>query len=863
MNKSHIPKPQQAIKPTFPTGKISFLGGDNLVKSDFPVEGMTCSNCSFHVEKAIKGLKGITEVKVDLKTAKAHIEYLSDIVSPQEIKNAVSDAGYNLILDKKEEKTEISTAESTKTSDSEEVSTLEKLSDTPTVNVQYPVLGMTCASCVAHVQKAISMQNGVKKASVNLANNTAYIEYTPEIINPDTIKKVVQENGYDLIINSKNESEVKDIRVKEYSKLKRNCFSALAFAIPLSVIAMFFHDIPYANYIMWALATPIVFIFGAPFFSNAWKQLKHRTSNMDTLVALSTGIAYIFSVFNTLFPSVWTDRGLEPHIYFEVSGIVIAFVLLGRFLESRAKQSTSNAIEKLIGIQPKTATIIREGKTIDISIEDITVGDIVIVKSGEAVAVDGIVTHGYSFVDESMINGEPMPVEKTIGCKVFSGTISQSGNLTYRAEKVGKDTLLAQIIKTVQEAQGSRAPIQNLVDRIASIFVPIIILLAIATFIIWLIFGNENHVSQGLLSAVTVLIIACPCALGLATPTAIMVGIGKGATMGILIKDAEALEIGKKVTSVVLDKTGTITEGKPIVNKIEWFNNICPNSKNILYSIEKYSDHPLANSITEYLNNDSHLIANISITNIPGQGLRAEYNSDTYYVGSIKLLRNNNIFISNSILSIYEDWTESGYTTVFFSNEKQPIALLAITDKIKSTSKDAISKLKAMKLKVHMLTGDNEKSARLIAQEVAIDIVKANVLPTEKAEYIKSLNRNGETTAMIGDGINDSAALACADLSIAMGKGSDIAINVAQLTIMSSNLEYIPRAIKLSKATVQTIHQNLFWAFIYNIIGVPLAAGILYPINGFLLNPMIAGAAMALSSICVVTNSLLLKFRKI
>lgn len=743
------------------------------------------------------------------------------------------------------------------------IKNLQFVDNSKTEKVQYPVLGMSCASCSAHVQKTLLSQKGVIHATVNLANATAYIEYNPDIISPEAMMKAVKDGGYELVIDNHEDEEIEDIRSNESNNLRKNTIAALILCIPLILVAMVFHKIPYANYIMWILATPVLFIFGAPFFKGAWKQLKHKTSNMDTLVALSTGIAYLFSMFNTLFPEVWTSRGMEPHVYFEVSAVVVAFVLLGRYLENRAKNKASDAIKELIGIQPKTATIISDGKSKEISIKDIKIGDEIVVKSGEKIAVDGKVIQGNSFVDESMINGEPLAIEKTIGDKVFSGTINQSGSFHFKAEKVGKDTLLAQIIKTVQEAQGSRAPIQNTVDKISSVFVPTIVIIAIITFFAWIFFGHDNNIPQGLLSAVTVLIIACPCALGLATPTAIVVGVGRGAQSGILIKDAQALETAKKITSIVLDKTGTITEGNPEIKDINWFIEKTSQLRNILYSIETYSDHPLAETIKSKLKNDSNLITSIKVSNIAGKGLTADYNNEKYFIGNFKLIEENNIVINKDEKNWIDSQINTANTIVIFANEKQIIACISIIDAIKSTSIEAISELKANGLKVYMLTGDNEQSAQLIAQKVGINNVKANVLPVEKAAFIKELQAKKEIVAMVGDGINDSAALATADLSIAMGKGSDIAISVAQITIISSDLNKLTKAINLSKATVRTIKQNLFWAFIYNLIGVPLAAGVLYPINGFLLNPMIAGLAMALSSVCVVSNSLLLKSKKI
>ncbi|RYD74989.1 MAG: copper-translocating P-type ATPase, partial [Sphingobacteriales bacterium] len=637
---------------------------------------------------------------------------------------------------------------------------------------------------------------------------------------------------------------------------------AVALSVPLVIIGMFFMNMPFANYIMWILATPIVLFFGKQFFVNAWKQAKHRSANMDTLVALSTGVAYIFSVFNTLNPQFWHNRGLHAHVYFEAAGVVIAFILLGKLLEEKAKGNTSSAIKKLMGLQPKTVTVIHYGgHQMEIPVANVKVGDILLAKPGEKIAVDGVVSSGNSFVDESMISGEPIPVEKKENAKVFAGTINQKGSFQFKAEKVGGDTVLAQIIKMVQEAQGSKAPVQKLVDKIAGIFVPVVILIAVLSLVVWIIFGGENGFTQGLLAMVTVLVIACPCALGLATPTAIMVGVGKGADHGILIKDAESLELAKKVNAIILDKTGTITEGKPEVTDILWLNNDDSNL-NALVSIEKQSEHPLAEAVVKHFSGISHMEVS-QFESITGFGAKAVVGGNQYYIGNGKLLENNNIQVDNSLISVAEKWLSEAKTVIYFSDDKKALAVIAIADKIKSTSIEAIKELKHFGIDVYMLTGDNKSTAKAIAEQVGIEHYEAEVLPAHKAEFVKKLQNQGKVVAMVGDGINDSNALAQADVSIAMGKGSDIAMDVAKMTIISSDLSRIPQAIKLSKQTVATIKQNLFWAFIYNIIGIPIAAGILYPFYGFLLDPMIAGAAMALSSVSVVSNSLLLKAKKL
>ena len=720
---------------------------------------------------------------------------------------------------------------------------------------------MTCASCAISTESIVKFLPGVVSSQVNYAAATLTVEYIPSLVTVNQMRQAVQSIGYDLFIEEGNENSetLEELHQKKYNLLKKKTIGAVFLTLPLVIIAMFFMDIPYANYIMWVLSTPVILGFGKDFFINAWKQTKHGSANMDTLVALSTGVAYIFSVFNTLFPDYWHSKGLHAHVYFESAAVVIAFILLGKLLEENAKGNTSSAIKKLIGLQPKTVNILdTEQNQIALPIEQVEVGMTIIVKPGDKVAVDGIVTQGSSFVDESMLSGEPLAVKKEVNDKVFSGTINQKGSFQFKAEKIGSDTMLAQIIKMVQEAQGSKAPVQKLVDKIAGIFVPIVIGIAILSLISWVILGGENGFTQGILALVTVLVIACPCALGLATPTAIMVGVGKGAEQGILIKDAESLELAKKVDAIILDKTGTITYGKPTVTNSKWLdeNDIL---KQILLSIEKQSEHPLAEAVVNYLK-DINTVHIHHIESLTGKGVRANYKDINYLVGNQKLLTENQILIDNSLKEQADKWLHEAKTVIWFADDKKALAVLAIADEIKETSIEAIKELQKMGIEVHMLTGDNYNTAKAIAEKTGISSFKGEVLPKDKADFVKELQAKGKIVAMVGDGINDSTALAQANVSIAMGKGSDIAIDVAKMTIISSDLMKISTAIKLSKSTVNTIKQNLFWAFIYNVVGIPIAAGILYPINGFLLNPMIAGAAMALSSISVVGNSLRLKY---
>ena len=727
----------------------------------------------------------------------------------------------------------------------------------------YPVLGMSCASCAARVDKTLNGLPGVYQATVNYATAVAQVEYNPEICSDATLQSAVQDAGYDLLVDTGEDAadKAEEIRLTRYRKIKRRTVAALLLSLPVMVISMFFEDISSLKYVLWLLATPVVFGLGREFYINAWRQLKHGTSNMDTLVAVSTGIAYTFSVFNLLFPDFWFSRGIEPHIYFEAASVIIAFILLGRLLEERAKQNTSSAIKKLIGLQPKTVIIIVDSDERTVPITAVQKGDTILVKPGERIAVDGVVVTGESYVDESMLNGEPVPMHKQSGEKVFAGTINQKGTFRFIADKIGSDTMLAQIIRMVQDAQGSKAPVQKLVDRIARFFVPAIISISIIAFVAWIFLAPTNGFTNGLLAMVTVLIIACPCALGLATPTAIMVGIGKGAEKGILIKDAQSLEIAPKIDTIILDKTGTITAGHPIVIESLWENGF-EHSRKILYSLEKLSEHPLSDAVVNTLQNEKEISID-KFENVPGKGVKGVVGSQTYYAGSLSLLNDNHITIASHLQELANKWTQEAKTLVWFADSTQAIAAIALTDEIKQTSAQAISQLQEMGVEVHMLTGDNAISAQAISRKVGINHYKAGVLPNEKAQFIKELQANGKKVGMVGDGINDSAALAQANLSIAMGQGSDIAVDTAMATILSSDLLKIPETIRLSQLTIKTIYQNLFWAFIYNLIGIPIAAGIFYSVNGFLLNPMWASAAMAFSSVSVVLNSLRLKRKRI
>lgn len=794
-----------------------------------PLEGVDSEHCAMIVDKGLAQIKGVEQHRVELNNHRAVIKTSSGVSILPEIVKTIRDLGY----------------------------------DVPSARETVPVLQMSCASCAVNVERALSTQPGVVQAPVNFANATAQIEYIPGMTDLSQLKGAVQQIGYDLVVNEKpgrRVQSIEEIHADHYRRLKIRAFGSLLLSAPLTVIGMAFPRMPYAVYLMWVLATPVVFVFGRDFFINAWKQARHRSANMDTLVALSTGVAYFFSVFNVLFPGFWIERGLEAHVYFEASAVVIAFILVGKLLEEKAKGNTSSAIKKLMTLQVKNVTVVHQGgHLMEMPIESIKAGDLLLARPGEKIAVDGQVVDGSSNVDESSMTGEPVPVARHSGDRVLAGTINQKGTLTYRTEKVGGETVLAQVIRMVQEAQGSKAPVQRLVDKVAAVFVPVVMGLAALSFAAWGLWGGESGITHGILALVTVLVIACPCALGLATPTAIMVGIGKGASGGILIRNAESLEVAKKVQVIVLDKTGTITRGKPDVIDIAWKKEDAQLSS-ILYSIEKRSEHPLADAVCRHLEKEALPIA--FFESLTGKGAMARINGAEWYVGSEALMHEKHIALDQALKERATKWSEDANTVVWFSNATEAVAVVAIGDQIKPNSREVVQTLERLGIEVWMLTGDQENTAKAVAKEAGIVHYRSGLLPQQKADFIAHLQSKGKSVAMAGDGINDSAALAKADVGIAMGKGSDIAIQAAGITIISSDLLKIPEAIRLSRRTVSTIRQNLFWAFVYNVIGIPIAAGALYPFTGFLLSPMIAGAAMALSSVSVVSNSLRLRWAR-
>lgn len=724
----------------------------------------------------------------------------------------------------------------------------------------YKINGMSCAACAASSQKVLSKMNGVEDVNVNYANKSCQIVYDAEEVTFEAMKTKLSRLGFALLEDTEKTRLETEAKAKaRFKELKIKLIVGVTLSIPLLVFGMFLMNFPYANWIMLGLTIPLIFWIGQEFYINAWKQLKVGQANMDTLVAMGTGTAFLFSLVNTFFPQILLNQGVEPHVYYETAGVLITLILLGRFLEERAKAQTSEAIKKLLNLQVKTANVVQGSEIIPTPIDQVRLGDSILIKPGEKIPVDGTIIEGQSAIDESMITGESVPVLKKIGDKAIGATINQTGTFSMKTEKVGSDMLLSQIIKMVQTAQGSKAPIQNLVDKIAAVFVPVVVTIAIVSALVWYVIGPEPQQINAIIAFVTVLIIACPCALGLATPTAIMVGVGKGAAMGVLIKGAASLENAKDLDTIVFDKTGTLTEGKPKVTNItdlspqnNW-SDVKNNLDNIIYAIEKRSEHPLANAIVTHFDNlPNQNFQNIKIDffeNIVGKGIRAKVENNEYFIGNQALMQM--AFIQNI------PTTNSKDTIVYVAKNGQLLRSIEIADTIKHEAKAAIEQLKNYEL--HLLTGDNQQTAEKVAAEFGLTNVKAEVLPEDKINYIKALQAKGRKVAMIGDGINDSPALAQANVGIAMGTGTDVAIESADITLLKGDLSRIAKAITLSRNTNKTIRQNLFWAFIYNIIGIPIAAGILYPFLGFTLNPMIAGAAMAFSSVSVVLNSLRLK----
>ena len=721
------------------------------------------------------------------------------------------------------------------------------------------ITGMHCASCTTIITKALKKIPAVVDASVNFATARAQVMYDEQEATEKELIQAIQSKGYGALLGGKQDSFALQAKIqrREIRRLKKLFYISLIFAIPTFMIAMVFMwvgiNLVLSDYILWALATPVQFYIGYDFYKGAWTALKNKSANMDTLIALGTSAAYFFSVYAILF---------DPSIgeYFEISAILITLVVMGRLLESLAKGKTSEAIKKLMQLSPKVAIVLREGKEMRISVDDVVVGDTIIVKPGEKIAVDGTVLQGSSSIDESMITGESMPVAKQVGDTVVGGTINKQGSFHFTATKVGANTTLSHIVKLIEEAQGNKAPIQRYADSISGYFVPIVVIIAIVTFITW--FAAGQGFSFALITAVAVLVIACPCALGLATPTAIMVGTGKGARKGILIKGGEALETAHSITHVIFDKTGTITHGKPVVTDIVSLSSDEDTVLMLAASIEKSSEHPLAEAIVTRADRDALPVSVVSHFHAEsGKGVIGIIKRKKYLFGNEALIHDANIALEKHIAQIHTLESE-GKTVMILADEKNVLGLVAVADTIRESAAHAVRLLHKMHITVYMITGDNERTARAIARQAGITNIFAHVLPHEKADYVKKLQRKGKV-AMIGDGINDAPALAQADLGIAMGSGTDVAMETGDIVLMRNDPYDAVRSIRLSKQTMTKIKQNMFWALIYNVLGIPLAAGVLYPFTGWLLSPIIAGAAMALSSVSVVTNSLLLKRKKL
>lgn len=732
----------------------------------------------------------------------------------------------------------------------------------------FPVSGMTCASCAVSLESWLKNKPGISQVSVNYPNESVSVTFDPEVTSAEDMDKAAREIGYGLLLGNAEEQkqQIAEAGEKRLQNLKIKLIVAVALSTPIFVLAMFLmHVFQWENWAMLVLSIPVMFYSGAEFFVNAWKQARHGKTNMDTLVALSTGVAFAFSALNTIYPQFLESRGITPYVYFESAVIIVTLILLGRYLEERAKRRASGAIRELMGLQPKEVRAIRNGEEVLLPIGEVIRGDMLLLYPGEKVAVDGKVKSGESYVDESMITGEPLPVLKQKGDELFAGTINQKGNIEMLARKVGADTVLSQIVQAVQDAQASKPPIQKLVDKIAGIFVPVVMAIAFISSVIWYVATPVEPFSMAVVILITVLIIACPCALGLATPTALMVGIGRGAEQGILIKDASVLERAYKLTTIILDKTGTLTEGRPQVTDLKLAEGV--EEKSILpqlLSLESASEHPIGAAIANHLKgHETDIVAVDEFTSITGQGVRGVFDGELFRVGKWSWLQDEGVIADESLSEFAAQLQSEAKTVVFFSVGTKLLGLIAVADRVRESAKAAVSQLKNRGLEVRLLTGDNRETAAAVAKEVGIEHFTAEVMPADKGTTVKELKARGKVVAMVGDGINDAEALALADVGIAMGSGTDIAMESAGLTLMHSDPMQVARAISLSQATMRTLRQNLFWAFIYNIIAIPVAAGALYPTFGILLSPMIAGGAMAFSSVSVVLNSLRLKTIKI
>lgn len=816
-------------------------GRGGLKTIDLPITGMTCASCAARIEKGLSRLSGIKEASVNFATERVTISFDPSRVHIEDFIETVKGLGYGAGVEK----------------------------------VTLPVTGMTCASCVAKVERAINGLEGVVRSSVNLATEKATVDYIPAMVTVHDMTRAVRSIGYDVV----EVEEAEDLLEKEergrreaFARLRKKLVTAVALTVPIFVLThpgffglTAFVDISKQGYffLQFLFATPVQFWCGWQFYRGAWAVARHRTTDMNTLIAVGTSAAYFYSVAATFLPGFFEARGFAPQVYYDTAAAIIVLILVGRLLEARAKGQTSEAIKKLIGMQAKTARVVREGGEVDIPVEDVVAGDTVVVRPGEKIPVDGRVTDGYSSVDESMISGESIPVEKKSGDKVIGATINKTGSFRFTAEKVGKDTALAQIIKMVEEAQGSKPPIARLADLIASWFIPAVITIAVITFVVWYAFGPEPAFTYGLLNFVAVLIIACPCALGLATPTSIMVGTGKGAENGILIRGGESLETAHKLTAIVLDKTGTLTKGEPSVTDVVSTPGF-EEQEVLLHaaSAEKGSEHPLGEAIVKGARDRGIEIPDPdAFEAVPGHGIRARVNGKSILLGNLKFMKDEGI--EGVLEAEAERLSNEGKTPMYVAIDGKPAGLIAVADTLKEFSGEAVASLQRMGLEVIMITGDNQRTANAIARDLGIERVLAEVLPEDKAEEVRKLQEEGEVVGMVGDGINDAPALARADVGIAIGTGTDVALEASDITLISGDLRAIVGAIRLSSATIRNIKQNLFWAFFYNVSLIPVAAGVLYPFFGILLKPIFAAAAMSISSVTVVMNALRLKWLKV
>jgi len=802
-----------------------------------PIGGMSCASCAARIEKGLRNLSGIKEANVNLATEKAVVTYDPQVLNEEGLIRTIEDLGYKVPLpENKSEKMVIS------------------------------VGGMTCAACVRKVEKALAALDGVSEASVNLATEKATVLYQPGLLEKADFRKVIEDLGYEvcgfdeILADRERQARAEEIRRQKRKFVFSACLTAAAFIGSFPEWFPWWPKVLREPITLFILTTPVQFWAGWQFYRGFWSALKHRTSDMNTLIAVGTSAAYVYSTVVTFFPGVFRAYGLELGVYYDTAAMIITLILLGKLLEAIAKGHTSEAIKRLMGLRVKTARIIREGVELDIPVEEVRQGDWVVVCPGEKIPVDGIVREGNSAVDESMLTGESIPVEKSPGERVMGATINKTGSFKFEATKVGKETVLAQIIKLVEEAQGSKAPIQRLADRVASVFVPTVILIALATFAVWLIFGPSPAFTFALLNFVAVLIIACPCAMGLATPTAIMVGTGRGAENGILIKSGESLETVHRVKTVIFDKTGTLTQGKPEVTDVAASDGF--KEEQVLSwaaSVEKGSEHPLGEAIVHAAKEKGMQLSAVeAFEAIPGQGVKARIDGQQLLLGNLRLMEENGVQV-DGLRDRAERLAGEGKTPMIVALDGRAAGVVAVADTLKPNTLEAVEALHRMGLEVIMITGDNERTAKAVASQVGIDRVLAEVLPWEKSQQVKKLQEEGKVVAMVGDGINDAPALAQADVGIAIGTGTDVAMESSDITLITGDLRAVIAAIQLSRRTIRTIKQNLFWAFIYNILGIPIAAGILYPFWGILLNPMIASAAMAMSSVSVVSNSLRLK----